>query len=270
MAVGVQGTSPQPKWTSFETASDSAIPIVGARLNRGEAYRLALDITVSDVMLDEFLVEGTGMKLLKKGETAEIEYYGSKEKVPVAYLETMEVGGLMRGGIRTLLIKGDDIGARDGIPTYGRIGMSFLEPCRLTVHYPRKLLYLEPSPEEDVPPGGSVFNIEERYPAVDAEVNGSLVGRFVIDPAVSITMLDKKWAGKNGLAEKDAHRVDLASFKLGDFSAQNVAAILEDMKNLPYKSRPIGVIGASLLRSTSVTYDFPRSLVWIRQIGESF
>lgn len=270
MAGGGQGPASKPKWTPFETASESAIPIVGARLNRGEAYRLALDISVSEVMLDEFLVDGTGMKLEKKGETTEIEYYGKKEKVPVAYLETLEVGGVARRGIRTLLIKGDDLGARDGMPTYGRIGASFLEPFRLTVHYPRKLFYLEPSPDGDVPPGGAGFSIEEHYVTVDAEVNDSLVGRFVIDPAASITMLDKKWARKNGLAEKDAHRVDLASFRLGDFTVRNVAAILADMKKMPYKSRPVGVIGASLLETTAVTYDFPRSLVWLRLVGDPF
>jgi hypothetical protein len=264
MVSGGQGSASQSKWTPFETAADSLIPIVGARLNRGEAYRLALDINVSEVMLDEFLVDGTGMKLEQQGETTEIEYYGSKEKVPVAYLETLEVGGVARNGIRTLLIRGDDIGARDGMPTYGRIGTNFLEPLRLTIHYPRKLFYLEPSPEGEVPPGGVGFSIEEKYLTVDAEVNGSLVGRFVIDPAASITMLDEKWARKNGLAEKDAHRVDLASFRLGDFTAQNVAAILENMKKMPYKNRPVGVIGASLLETTAVTFDFPRSLVWLR------
>jgi hypothetical protein len=250
--------------------SESAIPIVGARLNRGDAYRLALDISVADVLLDEFLVEGTGMKLVSKGETTEIEYYGSKEEVPVGYLDTLEVGGVARRGVRTLLIQGDDIGARDGVPTYGRIGASFFEPFRLTVHYPRKLLYLEPSPEGEVPPGGVGFRFEERYMTVEAEVNGSVVGRFIIDPAASITVLDKKWANKNGLAQKDAHRLDLASLKVGDFTAQNVAAILEDIKKMPYKSRPAGVIGASLLETTAVTYDFPRSLVWLRQIEDPF
>jgi hypothetical protein len=268
LVVGWQGSDSVPKWIPFETASGSAIPIVGTRLDRGEACRMALDFNIPDVVLDEFLVVGMGMKLVEKGESKVIEYYGSKEKVPVVYLETLEVGGVARHGMRTLLIQGDDIGARSGIPTYGRMGTSFLEPFRLTVHYPRKLLLLEPSPEGEVPSGGADFRLEERYLTVEAEVNGSFAGRFVIDPGASITMLDKNWARKKGLAEKDSHRVDMNSLRVGDFTAHRVPAILEEMKKLPYEDRPVGVIGASLLKQTAVTYDFPRALVWLRQVED--
>jgi hypothetical protein len=229
---------------------------------------MALDFNIPDIVLDEFLVVGTGMKLAGEGESTTIDYYGSKEKVPVVYLETLEVGGVARRRIRTLLIQGDDLGARDGVPTYGRMGASFLEPFRLTVHYPRKLFLLEPSPDGEVPSGGAEFVIEKRYLTVDAEINGSVVGRFVIDPGTSVTMLDKKWARKNKLAEKDAHRVDMTSLRVGDFTAQRVPAILEDLKKMPYKNHPAGVIGASLLETTAVTYDFPRRLVWLRLIGD--
>jgi hypothetical protein len=266
---GGQETESQPKWTRFEAASDMAIPIVGVRLNRSQGFRMALDFNIPDIVLDEFLVVGTGMKLVGEGETTTIDYYGSKEKVPVVYLDTLEVGGVVRRGIRTLLIQGDDIGARDGMPTYGRLGTGFLEPFRLTVHYPRKLFLLEPSPEGEVPPGGAEFSIEERYLTVDAEVNGTLEGRFVIDPGASLTTLDRKWARKNRLADEDAHRVDMGSFRVGGFTARQVPAILEDLKKMPYKNRPVGVIGASLLELASVTYDFPRRLVWLQVIGDS-
>jgi hypothetical protein len=48
-----------------------------------------------------------------------------------------------------------------------------------------------------------------------------------------------------------------------------VPAILENAKKWPYEPRPVGVIGASLLREGAVTYDFPRGLVWLRSIEES-
>jgi hypothetical protein len=268
-----QRPAPDPKWIGFELGSESALPIVKARLNRSEGYRLALDFSVPDVLLDEFLVAGTGMELLEKGETETIDYYGRKEKVPVKYLDTLEVGGMARQGIRTLVIRGDDLGSKQGIPVYGRIGRTFLDPFRLTVHYPRKLLLLEPSPEGDLPVGGVAFQDEGKFISVDVELNGTATGRLVIDPNATFTMLDKKWAEKSGLVKKGSDRLEIATFRLGDFAARRVPALLDNMRKLPYgkgrKERPAGVIGASLLRDTAVTYDFLRRMVWFRPAGGS-
>ncbi len=230
---------------------------------------MVVDYSVHEVLLDTLLVVGTGMKLTNQGETAEIEYYGKKEKVEVAYLDAVEVGNVGRQNVRTLLIElGDDIGVRDGLRAYGRLGLEFLEPFRLTVHYPRKLLLLELSPEGEVPEGSASFERVERALAVDVLVNEAVLGRFVIDPSASVMVMDQKWAEKNGLAEKKAQDVVLSSLRVGSFTTEDLRVRLREMKKMPYGGEPIGVIGASLLRQLSVSYDFPRSLVWLRHVAE--
>ncbi len=256
-----------PGWIPFEVPSDSALPIVDVRINGREGQPLVVDYSVREVLLDTLLVVGTGMKLSNQGETEEIEYYGKKEKVSVAYLDTVEVGRVGRQGVKTLLIEGgDDIGVRDGLRAYGRMGLEFLEPFRLTVHYPRKLLLLEPSPEGEIPDGSATFERVGRALAVDVLVNEATLGRFVIDPSASVLAIDKKWAEKNGLVEGKAQSVLIPSLRVGSFVAKQVRARLSEMNKLPYDGKPEGVIGSSLLRELSVTYDFPRSLVWLRHV----
>jgi hypothetical protein len=258
--------TPAPNWIPFEYPSGSALPIVDVRINGRQAQPMVIDYSVREVLLDTLLVAATGMKLSNQGETVQIEYYGSKEKVSVAYLDTVEVGRVGRQGVRTLLIElGDDIGVRDGLRAYGRVGLEFLEPFRLTVHYPRKLLLLEPSPEGEIPDGSATFERGERALAVDVLVNESILGRFVLDPSASVVAIDKKWAQKIGLVDGKAQDVLLSSLRVGSFTAGEVRARLSEMKKLPYGGKPQGVIGSSLLRELSVTYDFPRSLVWLRR-----
>ncbi len=264
-----QNTESKPQWTNFESIPQSGIPIVYAQLNHGQEYRMAVDLSMKDVLLDEFIVVGAGMELKDLGETQEIDFYGDKEDVAVSYLDSLAVGGLEKRGVKTLVIRGDDLGSAAGMPIYGRIGSDFFEAFRLTVFYPRDLLLIERSPQDDVPPGGAPFQIEERALSVEVVINGSLTERFVLDPSSSMTMLDKNWATKQGLAKKGDHRVDLASLQVGGFQIREVPAILENPKKWPYAHRPVGVIGASLLREGAVTYDFPRGLVWLRSIEES-
>jgi hypothetical protein len=66
------------------------------------------------------------------------------------------------------------------------------------------------------------------------------------------------------LATKKSHRLDLASIRVGGFVGEGIPAILEEKKKLPYEGDIAGVIGASLLTELAMTYDFPRSLLWLR------
>jgi hypothetical protein len=255
----------KPRWTRFESIEQSGIPVVYARLNGSEGYRLALDFSVASVLLDEFLIAGTGMELVNRGEIEEIDYYGAEEKVEVNYLDSLVLGGVEKRGVKALIIKGDDLGSGAGIPIYGRVGRNFLESFRLTVFYPRNLFLLEPSPESDVPPGGARFELNERAFEVDAVVNGVHSVRFIVDPGASFTMIEKKWAIEHGLATKNSHRLDLASVQVGGFLGEGIPAILEEKKKLPYVGEFAGVIGASLLVELAMTYDFPRNLLWLRR-----
>jgi predicted aspartyl protease len=252
------------RWTRFESIEQSGIPIVYARLNGSEGYRLALDFSVASVLLDEFLISGTGMELVNRGEIEEIDYYGAEEKVEVNYLDSLILGGVEKRGVKALIINGDDLGSGAGIPIYGRVGRNFLESLRLTVYYPRNLFLLEPSPEGDVPPGGVAFELNERAFEVDALVNGTHSVRFIVDPGASFTMIEKKWAIEHDLATKKSHRLDLASIQVGGFLGEKIPAILEEKKKLPYEGEIAGVIGASLLVELAMTYDFPRNLLWLR------
>jgi hypothetical protein len=263
-----QDSPPVPSWIPFNVPSDSALPLVKVKLNGREGQPLVIDYSVHEVLLDTLLVVGTGMKLTNQGETAEIEYYGTKEKVEVVYLDSLEVGNVGSRNVRTFLIElGDDIGVRDGLRAYGRVGLEFLEPFRLTVHYPRKLLLLEPSPQGEIPEGSASIERVERAIAVDVLVNEAVLGRFVMDPSASVMAVDQKWAEKNGLAEKKAQDAVLPSLRVGSFKVENLHVRLREMRKLPYGGEPVGVIGASLLRQLSVTYDFPRSLVWLRHVA---
>ena len=95
------------EWIKFETIDQSALPIVRSRLNGMGPHRLVIDVSFKKLALDTVIVEGSGMKLASRGEKEEIDYYGKKEKVPVAYLQTLELGGAKFQLVRTLLIEGE-------------------------------------------------------------------------------------------------------------------------------------------------------------------
>ncbi len=267
-AMVVSGAQTEaPSWISFEMIPNLAVPIVPVRVNGSEGFPLLIDPSIPDVLLDGFLIEGSGMQLASREETQEIEYLGEKEELPVVYLETLEIGNVGIRGVRALVFEGDNITRADGYPTYGRIGRTFLNPFRLTIHYPREVLLLEPSPEgPDVPAGGVFF--EEGLTTINVEViiNGSISAYFVVDATAPINFLDSKWAHEQGLAEKKAAGVELGKLTVGGFTTEKVSFQLGDMDKLPYPGLPVGVLGAPLLRHLSVTYDFPRGLLWLRPV----
>ena len=213
LLVGLFGLEPEleaQEWIKFETIDQSALPIVRSRLNGMGPHRLVIDVSFKELALDTLIVERSGMELLSRGEEEEIDYYGTKEKVTVAYLQTLELGGATFQLVRTLLIEGEDATGMGGLRSYGRIGRDVLATLRLTVHYPRRLLLLEPSPSE-VPPGGVTYTSAGRFllipvrlgregapqdDEVEIEVN------LVLDAGTSNTVLDRRWAADMGFAEK--------------------------------------------------------------------
>jgi hypothetical protein len=258
-------------WIAFETIDQSALPIVRARLNGTSAQRLVLDVGFTDFVLDTLIVDGSGLKLASQGESKEIEYYGKKETVPVAVLERLDLGELRFNFVRTLLIEGEDGTGMGGLRSYGRVGRDLLEPLRLTVHYPRRLLLLEPSPEGDVPGGGALFQAAGRFLLVPVELawdGGNETVSFVLDAGTSNTVVDSKWAIGKGIASKGAPMAKIPSFLVGGFEAKDVPVLLGEMKELPYQGQPVGVIGADLLLELSVTYDFARDLIWLVSLKE--
>ncbi len=267
-----------PQWIRFETIDQSALPIVRVKLNGSGGHRLVIDPSFNDFVLDTLVVDGSGLQLASQGQ-AEIDYYGKKEKVPVVLLDELKVGELAFPMVRTLLIEGEDGTGMGGLRSYGRIGRDLLEPLRLTVHYPRRLLYLESSPPE-VPEGGASFESSGRFlvvpvglsraGAADAADPGDSVEevRFILDAGTSGTVLDKKWAVEKGFAPKGANGAEIASVRIGAFEAKNMPVVLGVMKELPYGGTAVGVIGADLLLSLSVTYDFSRDLIWLVPVKE--
>jgi hypothetical protein len=181
--------------------------------------------------------------------------------------------------VRTLLIEGEDGTGMGGLRSYGRIGRDLLEPLRLTVHYPRRLLYLESSPPE-VPEGGASFESSGRFLVVPVGLTRRGAAdavepvepveevRFILDAGTSGTVLDKKWAMEKGFAPKGANGAEIASVRIGAFEAKNMPVVLGVMKELPYGGTAVGVIGADLLLSLSVTYDFSRDLIWLVPVKE--
>jgi len=259
--------SAAPEWVRFETIPDLAVPLVAARLNGSQGYPFLLDLAIPEVLLDNTLIAGSGMELANRGEVQEIDYFGDKESVPVVYLARLEIGTVGAQGVKGLIIEGDDLARSQGIPSYGRIGRDFLEPFRLTIHYPRQLLLLEPSPEgADVPAGGVFFDKALQGVHVETVVNQKLSTTFIVDPSVAICLLDRDWARDQKLAEGDDKVILLESFAVGGFTTSRVPVQLVEMERLPYPGRPLGVLGASLLRQLSVTYDFSRGLVWLRTL----
>ena len=277
LLVGLFGLEPEleaQEWIKFETIDQSALPIVRSRLNGMGPHRLVIDVSFKELALDTFIVEGSGMELLSRGEEEEIDYYGTKEKVTVAYLQTLELGGATFQLVRTLLIEGEDATGMGGLRSYGRIGRDVLATLRLTVHYPRRLLLLEPSPSE-VPPGGVTYTSAGRFllipvrlgregapqdDEVEIEVN------LVLDAGTSNTVLDRRWAADMGFAEKKASQTVIPNFVVGAFSTEDLPVLLGEMHELPYDGQPVGVIGADLLNRISVSYDFARDLVWLKSV----
>ena len=271
---GLEAELDAQEWIKFETIDQSALPIVRSRLNGMGPHRLVIDVSFKELALDTLIVEGSGMELLSRGEEEEIDYYGTNETVKVAYLQTLELGGAKFQLVRTLLIEGEDATGMGGLRSYGRIGRDVLETLRLTVHYPRRLLLLEPSPGE-VPPGGVTYTSAGRFllipvrleregaPEVDdveVEVN------LVLDAGTSNTVLDRRWAADMGFAEKKASQTVIPNFVVGAFSTEDLPVLLGEMHELPYDGQPVGVIGADLLNRISVSYDFARDLVWLKSV----
>ena len=273
-SFGLEADLGAQEWVKFETIDQSALPIVQTRLNGMGPHRLVIDVSFKELALDTLIVEGSGRELLSRGEEEEIEYYGRKEKVPVRYLQTLQLGGATFQLVRTLLIDGEDASGMGGLRSYGRIGRDVLETLRLTVHYPRRLLLLEPSPSE-VPPGGVTYTSAGRFllipvrleregegvtEDVDVEVN------LVLDAGTSNTVLDRRWAADAGFAKKKASQTVIPKFSVGAFSTEGLPVLLGEMHELPYDGKPMGVIGADLLNRISVSYDFARDLVWLKRV----
>ncbi|HXV62099.1 MAG TPA: hypothetical protein VEK15_15475 [Vicinamibacteria bacterium] len=262
--------SGEERWLSFETIDQSALPIVRARLNGSGGHRLVLDAGFNDFVLDTTIVDGSGLKLVDKGEVAEIDFYGQKEKVSVAYLQQLQIGAVEFQGVRTLLVEGEDGTGIGGIRSYGRIGRELLEPLRLTIHYPRRLLYLEASPDDEVPEGGVAFESAGRFLMVPVllTTEGEAVEEvlFVVDAGTSNTVIDRKWATDVGLAAKDATSATIERMQIGSFEAQGFRVLLGVMNELPYDGQPVGVLGADLLLSSAITYDFARDRIWLVKV----
>lgn len=252
-------------WVKFETIDQSALPIVRARLNGSGGYRMVLDVGFNDFIIDTMLVAGSGLKLASQGKQATIDFYGKKEKVPIAMLDELRIGDLKFSRVRTLLVEGEDGTGWGGLRSYGRIGRDLLEPLRLTVNYPRRLLYLEPSPDE-VPPGAVSLRSAGRFLLVSAVVSGEGFSEevpFVLDSGTSGTLIDRKWAADKGLAPEDAPAAELKGLQIGNLRIADVPVHMGVMKALPYEGDAVGVIGADLLLGLSVTYDFARDLIWL-------
>jgi hypothetical protein len=259
------------EWIKFELIESSALPIVRAKINGMGDHRVVLDVGFNDLLLDTMLVDGSGMKLIDNGEAQEIDFYGKKEIVPVAYVQTLELGRAKFELVRTLLVYGEDGTGSGGLRSYGRIGRDVLEPLRLTVHYPRQLLFLEPSPEDEVPAGGATFSTGGRFIFVPVRLDkesGFEDATFVLDPGSSGSVLDRKWAAKTSLANEKAPQTTIAAVSIGGFRREQVPMLLADMHALPYDGNPAGVIGADVLRTISITYDFTRDLVWLTELGD--
>ena len=259
------------EWVKFELIESSALPIVRGKVNGMGGHRLVVDVGFQDLLLDTLLVDGAGMKLVSRGEVQEIDFYGKKELVPVSYVQTLEIGKAKFELVRTLLIDGEDGTGSGGLRSYGRIGRDILEPLRLTIHYPRQLLMIEPSPENDVPEGGVTYTTEGRfiYIPVRLEKEGGYEdATFVLDPGTSGSVLDRNWAADTKLANKKDPQTNIAVVEIGGFRREQMPMLLADMHRLPYNGNPAGVIGADVLRTISVTYDFARDLVWLTELGD--
>ncbi len=269
--AGLASQAGAQEWIEFETIDQSALPIVRADLNGIRGHRLVLDVGFNDLLLDTMLVDGAGMKLAERGEVQEIDFYGRTERVPVAYVQTLSLGTAEFQLVRTLLIEGEDGTGAGGLRSYGRIGRDILEPLRLTIHYPRHLLYMEASPAEDVPAGSVTFEGVGRFllvPVVLSGEEGPVEATFVLDPGTSTSLMDKSFAEKNGLAPKRANETVVSAVDVGGFHAESVPVLLGDIRQLPYDGQAVGVIGADVMSSISVTYDFARDLVWLTRLDE--
>ena len=62
--------------------------------------------------------------------------------------------------------------------------------------------------------------------------------------------------------------IELEALTIGGFTAPRVPVQLVEMRKLPYQEGPVGVLGSSVLRQLSVTYDFTRGLIWLRKLED--
>ncbi|HJS73464.1 MAG TPA: hypothetical protein VJ921_04195, partial [Vicinamibacteria bacterium] len=121
------------------------------------------------------------------------------------------------------------------------------------------------SPPE-IPAGGAKFESSGRFlmiPVTLSREGAVEEALFILDAGTSGTVLDKKWATSKGFAPKGASGAEIPSLRVGDFEAKKLPVVLGVMKELPYGQSAVGVIGADLLLGLSVTYDFPRDLIWL-------
>ena len=263
------GFTQEPEWVSFETTDQTALPIVRARLNGSEGYRLVIDVSFIDNVLDNTLVAGSGMELASRNEQKTIDYYGSEEDVPIAYLSSLSIGNVDFQTVPALIVEGDDTTILGGIRSYGRIGRETLSPLRLTIHYPRGLLLLDRSPPDPVPAGGVTFSSEGRFLQVPVTVTtpvGPKTIPFVFDAGASSTVLDRRWAAKQELAPRGGLTAKIETLTIGGLMEEDMTVPLGDLRELPYGGSPLGILGTDLMRRLSVTFDFPRNLVWLEPV----
>jgi hypothetical protein len=270
MTLGQQAEVKAQNWVAFETIEQSALPIVRASLNGSGGHRLVLDVGINPLILDTTLVDGIGLQLASTGGFETIDLYGKPEQVPVALLQELKIGNASFEMVKALLVEGEDGTGSGGLRSYGRVGRDVLEPLRLTISYPRKLLLLEASPKGDVPPGGVFYETAGRFLLIPVRLERDgvqLEVPFVLDAGTSTSLVDRKWAEKNHLAEKKAAQAEVGELEVGGYRTGGVALLLGSMNELPYEGQPVGVLGADLLTRVSVTYDFARDLVWLVDVA---
>ena len=261
--------SSEPHWVPFEIIDQGALPIVRARLNGVDGQRIVIDVGFKDFILDTLLVDGSGLKLATQGEVTTIDFYGEEEKVPVAYTQELALGDATFKMVRTYLVEGEDGTGSGGLRSYGRIGRDLFEPLRLTVHYPRRLLLFEESPPNEVPPGGVTWQAVGRHLLIPVHLGkGDIVQdvALVLDAGTSSSIIDRDWAMEIGFAQKGQSQIQVDTFEAGSFHGEKLSLLLGVMKELPYEGRPVGVIGADVLTTLSVSYDFARDLVWLTPV----
>lgn len=259
------------EWIGFETTDQSALPIIRASLNGSEGHRLVMDVSFLDNVLDNTIVAGSGMELASRNEEKTIDYYGRSESVPVAYLTRLSIGDVLFQTVPVLIVEGDDSTVLGGIRSYGRIGRETIKQLRLTIHYPRRLMLFDASPEDIIPPNGESFDAEKRFIELQVSIatpEGVREIPFVYDAGSSTTVLDRRWAAKTGLSKRSSASATLDSLRVGNVHKKEFRIALGDMRELPYPGDPLGIIGTDLIRELSVTFDFPRSMIWLQPIDD--
>jgi hypothetical protein len=238
-AFGVGAELRAQDWLVFEIIEQSDLPIVRARLNDSDGHCLVLDVGVNALIPDMTIVDGMGLKLANAGGVESIDLYGEAEQVPVAFLQELKFGDASFEMVKMLLVEGEDGTESGGLRSYGRIERDILEPLRMTVHYPRKLFFMEPAPQSDISPGGVFYETAGRFLLVPVRLEQEGVQhevRFVLDVGTSSSLVARKWAEEEGLAEKKAAQAVVMALEVGGFRAVGAALLLGSMNELPYRA----------------------------------